>query len=315
MPSDSLRQLPVTVVIPTWQRASWLERCLKSVLEGAALPSAVLVVGRDEDVDAHAVVDRLASDAPVSVCWLTVDRPGHVAPVQTGLGRTATEFIAFIDDDAEARENWLAELLAPFADPLVACVGGRVDVPGFHGKVGRNAGQITWYGKHIGNVGLLQVPEPIEVMAVPEGNSAWRVEDLRSLEFDPVLDHDDAMLYGLDLTLQTIDNGRRVMFTSSAEILHHVAPRDPALERTPERRTFNYARNYTYIAMKHLRGLRRAAFLIWWWTIGDRVAPGLVQIFAVHVLLRGRTHPMASMRGRAIVLQGRRRRVQPAARS
>src|SRR5262249_29515385 len=34
--------------------------------------------------------------------------------------------LAFIDDDTLPHPGWLAGILAPFADPRVACVGGRV---------------------------------------------------------------------------------------------------------------------------------------------------------------------------------------------
>ncbi len=38
------------------------------------------------------------------------------------------DVVVFLDDDAAARPGWLAALLAPYADPAVAAVGG-VAVP------------------------------------------------------------------------------------------------------------------------------------------------------------------------------------------
>lgn len=42
----------------------------------------------------------------------------------TGLELSSTEILVFLDDDAIAEPDWLEHLLAPFADPCVAAVGG-----------------------------------------------------------------------------------------------------------------------------------------------------------------------------------------------
>ncbi len=44
----------------------------------------------------------------------------------TGISRATCDVVAFLDDDAVAAPNWLAALVAPYADPLVVGVGGRV---------------------------------------------------------------------------------------------------------------------------------------------------------------------------------------------
>jgi GT2 family glycosyltransferase len=44
----------------------------------------------------------------------------------TGICETSGEVIAFLDDDATAHSGWLAALVAPFADPTVGGVGGKV---------------------------------------------------------------------------------------------------------------------------------------------------------------------------------------------
>jgi hypothetical protein len=109
-----------------------------------------------------------------------------------------------------------------------------------------------------------------------ESNWAWRRELLNSLEFDPVLDHDDATLYGLDLCLQAGRRGYWTVYQPSARVAHHLAPRDPDLDRTDRhRRARGYSRNYTYVSLKHLNAGRRALYLAWSWLIGDRGSYGL----------------------------------------
>ena len=42
----------------------------------------------------------------------------------TGIAVASSEIVAFLDDDAEADEDWIARLVAPYADPLVGACGG-----------------------------------------------------------------------------------------------------------------------------------------------------------------------------------------------
>ena len=277
----------VSVVIPTWGRAGWLDRCLRSVLDGERGADEVLVVGRSDDVPARRVVANLAGPFAERVRWVEVDGPGHVAPVRRGLEAATGDVVAFLDDDAEPAPNWLATLVRPFKDERVACVGGRVLTPGSNGIVHPDAGRIRLYGKYVGNVGALATPTAVTVHAVMEGNCAWRTAILRRLHFDPVLDFDDASMYGVDLCLQAAGVGYQVVYEPAARVLHHAAPREGTLDRDDRSpRNFAYSRNYTYIALKHLRGLRRALFVGWWWLVGERGSYGAVKA-AVDVMLRG----------------------------
>jgi GT2 family glycosyltransferase len=201
-----------------------------------------------------------------------------VAPVRRGLEAAIGDVVAFLDDDAEAGPGWLATLMGRFEDERVACVGGRVVTPGFRGTVHPDAGQLRLYGKYVGNVGALETTNAVAVDAVMEGNCAWRAEVLRSLQFDPVLDFDDASMYGLDLCLQAAAMGYRVLYEPGARVLHHAAPRDGTLDRGDRSpRRFAYSRNYTYIALKHLRGVRRVLFYAWWWLVGERGSYGALK--------------------------------------
>ena len=275
----------VTVLIPTWRRPAYLARALRAVVGQRPRPMEVVVVGRDEDAEGRSVVDSLAPDE-LTVRWVGGAEPGHVKPVVLGLANARGDIMAVIDDDAEPDEGWLEALLLPFANPRVACVGGRVITPGWSGVIHPDAGQIRWYGKHVGNLAALAAPHPFEVAAVMEGNWAWRTERLRSLRFEPDLDVDEAFMYGLDLCLQARDRGWTVIYESRARVVHHVAPRDPALDRRDRvGRARARARNYTIIGLRRFRGVRRVAFLVWWMLIGENANYG--PLGALGALMRG----------------------------
>jgi GT2 family glycosyltransferase len=266
----------VSVVIPTWHRSEWLARSLEAVVSQNPPPTEVIVVGRDEDVESHKLVEAISQTA-MFVRWVGGAPPGHVGPVKLGLRETRTELVAFLDDDVVPEEGWLSALLDCLSEPRVACVGGRVVTPGFRGRIHADAGQVRWYGKYVGNIGALDCPEPISVAAVPEGNSAWRSVVLRSLEFDQRLDFDDASMYGLDLTMQARNLGYDVVYTPFARVRNESAPRDPSLEREdrlPRIRAYN--RNFTLIALRQLRGAQRLSFTVWSVLVGERGGYGLL---------------------------------------
>jgi GT2 family glycosyltransferase len=218
-----------------------------------------------------------------AVRWIEVEGSGHIAPVRKGLSAASGDIVAFLDDDTEPESGWLASLIEPFDNPNVGCVGGRVLNPGPPAKSLPDAGRIRWYGRYIGNIGARKDNGPVDLDGAMEGNSAWRTSLLRKIGFDPVLDFDDASMYGLDLCLAARSFGFRVVYQPNARILHHSAPREPELDRTNRPRgVISYSRNYTYIALKHLRGPRKLAFILWWWLVGERgsygVATGLYDL-------------------------------------
>lgn len=269
----------ISVVVPTYRRPNALIDCVHSLLAGNVLPNEIVIVGRADDESTREVVDRLCSSAPDSVHirfdWVT--QPGHIPPVEAGVRLASGHIIAIVDDDVTVSREWLEAILASFTDPTVGVVSGPAIVPGWSpGKLKGKPGRTSWYGKTWGNLANLQEDRAVEVDTVLEGNCAWRGDLLRSIHFDPLLNYDDACMYGLDLCLAAKAAGFRVLFEPRAAALHHVKPRTPELDRSHRAaRVYAYSRNYTYIMLKHLSGRRKAVFLAWWFGIGERVAPGV----------------------------------------
>lgn len=268
-----------SVVVPTYRRPVPLIACVRSLVGGSRQPSEIIVIGREDDTTARealAQAQQLCADKTAfRAGWVT--KPGHVPPVQKGLALASSGIVAIVDDDVTVTPEWLGHLLAPFSDPSVGVVGGQVITPASAPpRLKGKPGCISWYGKHWGNVASLEGLSPIDVQAIMEGNSAWRRELLASLKFDPVLNFDDAAMYGLDLCLQAASRGYRVLYEPRALVYHHAVPRAPELDRADRpRRIFSYARNYTYIMLRRLPWWRRPIFLAWWFLIGERGGWGM----------------------------------------
>jgi O-antigen biosynthesis protein len=274
----------VTIVIPTYNRPGPLVDCIRSIVQGRQLPAEIVVVGRDGDARTAEVMVKAqgicTGKTILRVGWVT--QPGHLPPVQKGLVLAANKIVAFLDDDVTVTPDWLAHLVVGFQDSKVGVVGGRVITPVAPAlRLKGKPGNTSWYGRHWGNVASLQGESAIDVQGVMECNWAWRRSVLNSISFDPILNFDDACMYGLDLCLQARSAGWRIVYEPHALVYHHAAPRAIELDRTDRpRRTFAYSRNYTYIMLKHLEWWRKPIFLAWWFLIGERASWGLAAVFA-----------------------------------
>lgn len=293
----------VTVVIPTYRRPQALTACVHSILEGASQPSEIIVVGRQGDKETEQTVSQLQilprGEIQLRSLWVTAT--GHVPPIEAGVRAASGDIVVIVDDDITAEGGWLEHLLSSFSDPKVGVAGGRVVVPGQPpSKLRGRPGRISWYGKLWGNLAGIGGSTPVDVLSVMEGNWAWRRELLASLIFDPVLNFDDASMYGLDLCLQAAERGYRIVYEPRALVHHHVAPRAPELDRADRsRRSFSYCRNYTYIMLKHFTLWRRLIFLGWWFLVGERGGWGAGAVVA-DTLVRGRAqrHVASALRGK-----------------
>jgi GT2 family glycosyltransferase len=263
---------------------------LHSLIEGSQQPQEIIIVGRKGDTLTEDVTIQLHElckhKTSLRVGW--VERAGYPPPVEKGLALACCDIVAIVDDDVTVTPDWLVNIVRPFADPSVGVVGGQVVTPG--GQLPRIKGRpgcISWYGKLWGNVASLQGIGPIEVRGVTEGNWAWRRSLLSSIKFDPLLNFDDAAMYGLDLCLQARDQGHRVIYDSRAILYHHNGPRPPGLDRRDRpRRIYSYTRNYTYIMLKHLPWWQWPVFMSWWFLIGERGGWGFGSVLADTLLGR-----------------------------
>jgi len=274
----------VTIVIPTYNRPGPLIDCIRSIAQGRTMPSEILVVGREGDTKTAEALTQAqeicSGKTTLRADWVT--RPGHLPPVQRGLELAASEIVAFLDDDVTVTPEWLGQLLTSFDDAKVGVVGGRVITPAAAPpRMKGKPGCTSWYGRHWGNVASLEGDSAIDVHGVMECNWAWRRSVLTAMKFDPVLNFDDASMYGLDLCLQAKGAGYRVIYEPRAVVFHHTAPRAVDLDRADRpKRAFAYARNYTYIMLKHLEWWRKPIFLAWWFLIGERGGWGLATALA-----------------------------------
>lgn len=284
--------MQISVIIPTYRRPEMLRQAVASLFAGTCHPDEVIIVGRSTDETTSATIGELQQHPSYGGCLKSVfvTRPGHIAPIETGLKAASGAIVAVIDDDVTVTPHWLGQLTSHFADASIGVVGGRVVVPGRPpGKIKGTPGRFNWYGYSGTNIASVDGHEPFAVDSVQECNWAWRRHVFNQVEFDPIFHMGDATRYGIDLCQQAKAMHYTVLYDPRALVYHHVAPRAAEFDRSNLLwRRFVYARNQTYVMLKHLPGWRRAAFLIWWLLIGGRGGAGLGAL-AVE-LLHGRCY-------------------------
>ncbi|MFG2045173.1 glycosyltransferase [Dactylosporangium sp. NPDC048998] len=122
-PGDPGPAPSVTVVICVYTERRWSQilRAVESVF-AQQTPATQIVVVVDHN---PALLDRVRHTFPgVTVVPNTGPR-GLSAARNTGVAEARGEIVAFLDDDAEAEPDWLAQLLPHYRDEQVLAVGGR----------------------------------------------------------------------------------------------------------------------------------------------------------------------------------------------
>jgi glycosyltransferase involved in cell wall biosynthesis len=119
----------VSVVIPTYNRALELERCLGAIARQTLGHDAFEVIVVDDGSSDH-TSDLLAqwqTEAATDLRWLQQEHRGPAAARNLGIGESKAALIAFTDDDCVADDDWLEVLVGALPDdPCCAGLGGPI---------------------------------------------------------------------------------------------------------------------------------------------------------------------------------------------
>ncbi len=115
----------ITVIVATRDRPDTLRACLRTLLAVDYPKFEVLVVDNDPSSDATKVV--IAEEFAHRVRYIREDRRGLSWAHNRGLEETATDVVAFADDDVIVDRHWLTAIAEGFAaGEDVGCVTGLI---------------------------------------------------------------------------------------------------------------------------------------------------------------------------------------------
>ena len=211
----------VSVVINTLNRRDHLERTLLALREQTYDDFEVIVVN-GPSVDR---TDEMLASFRDRVRLATCDVASLGRSRNIGVEIAAGEIVAFIDDDAIPRADWLEKLVAPYRDLSVAAVGGPVyDIP---------LGSVAWTLCTCTRLGLPDTSSegPIEqyigagadpLAYLPGCNMSFRRDVLDEAGgFNSLLtyNYDD-----VEICSRVIDKGHRIHLMEDVLVRHDRAP-------------------------------------------------------------------------------------------
>jgi GT2 family glycosyltransferase len=224
----------ISVVICTYSQDRWqdLTRSVQSVAEQAHAPLEILlVIDHNEELLARA-----------TAAWPDLrvvpnrEEQGLSGGRNTGLSLAKGEIVAFLDDDASAERDWLAELGRAYHDPTVLGVGGA-SVPSW------DEARPAWFPREFDWVvgcSYRGLPEQeAEVRNLIGSNMSFRTAPMRQISgFRADLGRIGKRPTGCEeteLCIRLVDHhpGHRLLYRPGAKVLHRV----PA-----ERGTWRYFR-------------------------------------------------------------------------
>jgi GT2 family glycosyltransferase len=127
-------------------------KCLAGLQSQTYKASTVIVVKRVGD---ELTESCLAGTLPLDPHVVSVEEGGQMAAMASGLAASRTELVAFTDDDAVPRTDWLERLIMPFSNSEIGAVGGRDVVVADNTESTESltelVGIVTPWGRLIGN--------------------------------------------------------------------------------------------------------------------------------------------------------------------
>lgn len=224
-------QPSVTLAVCTRNRPRHLNRCLEQLSQLGYPHFEVLVV---ENAPLDEKTRQVASSW--RVCYEVEPEAGLSRARNRAASLARTELIAYLDDDALPEPSWVRDLAAPFRDPEVMAVAGRV-IPCGDTELERAAANVRGTSSRgtVGNDELRIFSRHTESWFILAGfgavgigaNMAFRRS---AFTFWPGFDErlgSGGVLYAAEeyhAFLELIRRGKRVVYTPHAVVRHPYAP-------------------------------------------------------------------------------------------
>lgn len=236
----------VSVVICTYNRSSYLDKCITSLLDQSYSNVEIVVVNGPSTDDTEEILDKYKTIKIVNQIRLE----GLSAARNLGIKGSHGEIVAFIDDDAVADKDWLKLLIERYKTKDVGGVGGLVYGPN-KSHVQFNNGIINKYGKPtpIRNTDMMLNPHN-EFPILMGTNCSFKKGILCEVGgFDPYFRyyHDES-----DLCVRIVKKGYRIIYNHDAFVIHEMAEGHNRLS-TYDLNWYEIMKNVIYFILKNFK--------------------------------------------------------------
>lgn len=217
--------IPLTVVIPTYNRRESLRRCLEGLLacDAGGLEVTIRVVDDGSSDGSPELVRELAARAPERFRLIghAQEHAGPGAARNLAIRASDTELILFLDDDCVPDPDWLQAMAHAEWESDVGAVGGRIISPESSNRVAR-------YCRHLRFNEFPVDDGPIRF--INTANAAYRREVLLAIGLmEPSVSGGGE---AQDLAWRIVEHGRRLVYAPDAKVLHYHRESVEVLART-----------------------------------------------------------------------------------
>ncbi len=225
--TKGISMVRISVIVPTHNRCEYLRRTIISLQE-QNFPEdeyEIIVVDNNSTDNTPEVVEACNRNGKKEVVYVKEPVLGLHNARHAGAKVAKGEILAYVDDDVICDANWLSELLKPYSDPEVGCVGGKI-LPKWEIK------PPEWIKQYPSYLSLLDLGNEIRELKTP-GIYGCNFSIRKSLLFEVGGFNPDAfgdkklIWYRGDgetgLLLKVFATGRRIIYTPHA-VVWHVIP-------------------------------------------------------------------------------------------
>lgn len=154
----------VSAIIPTYSHCEYLKGAIIS-LQGQSLPEEqyeIVVVDNNSTDNTSQVIEERYKNDKKKVIYIKEPNIGLHNARHAGAKIARGEILAYTDDDVICDPNWLSELIKPYSDQRVGCVGGKI-LPKWEVKPPK------WvrHERYQGNLSLLDWRDEIKELKTP----------------------------------------------------------------------------------------------------------------------------------------------------
>ena len=249
---DDAQWPTVTVQIPAHNEEDVIGHCLDSLLAAAYPPGRLLLMPVNDRSDDRTgeIIDRYAAEHPGCVVPFhrAAGKPGKAAALKDALEHVDSEILIVFDADYTPSRTLIKRLVAPFFDPEIGAVMGRV--------VPLNAGtNLLTRLLEIERSGGYQVDQQarMQLGLVPQYGGTTggvRVSALKEIGGW----HDDTLAEDTDLTYRLLLAGWKTAYQNRAECYEEV----PETWRMRMRQIQRWAKGHNQVLWRHLFALMRS---------------------------------------------------------
>jgi glycosyltransferase involved in cell wall biosynthesis len=231
--------VPLSIVIPTRDRAPVLQRTLESLASQSSQPAQIVCVDASKDEATRILcVERPISGLRTGLLWLAAQTFGAASQRNQGVTECQQPVIGFFDDDILFEPECLARLWrALHSDPYLGGVSAMITNQSYHepGFVSRTMFRLMAGGSELSYAGRVFGPavnllpedreDLPEVVSVDWLNSTCTLYRREALPFPPFPSHFSGYSMMEDLTLSLMVGKRwRLANARTARIFHDSQP-------------------------------------------------------------------------------------------